>query len=146
LNVKTPQNKQMEDSQSSEEKELEKIQILIAESDNELVSLFETYLSLLGMNIKTASSGEKALDCFLDSKKKDRPYDAIIVDTHLSNPSGLDVVKRIRNEKPDQKIVLVTTTPTEYLPAECLVTAGIKDRDILTMPFRMTKLETALSN
>ena len=147
LSIKTPQNKQMEHPQSSEEeKELDKIQILIAESENELVSLFETYLSLLGMNVEIASSGEKALDCFLDSKKKDRRYDAIILDTHLSNPSGLDVAKRIRREKPDQKIVLVTTTPKEYLPAECLVTAGINDRDILTMPFRMTKLETALSN
>jgi DNA-binding response OmpR family regulator len=134
-------------SQSSEEeKELDKLQILIAESENELVSLFEAYLSLLGMNVEKASSGEKALDCFLESKKKDRPYDAIILDTHLSNPSGLEVAKKIRNEKPDQKIVLVTTTPKEYLPTECLVTAGIKDRDILTIPFRMTKLETALSN
>ena len=139
----------MKDSQSSVEvveEELNKIQILIAESDNELVSLFETYLYLLGIKPDIASSGEKALDCFFDSKKKDRPYDAIILDTHLRNPSGLDVVKGIRNEKPDQKIVLVTTTPKEYLPAEYLVTAGIKDRDILTMPFRMTKLETALSN
>ena len=137
----------MEDSQSSEEeKELDKLQILIAESENELVSLFEAYLSLLGMNVEKASSGEKALDCVLDSKKKDRPYDAIIVDTHLSNPSGLDVAKRIRNEKPDQKIVLVTTSPKEYLPLECLKTARIKDKDILTMPFRISKLGLVLKN
>jgi CheY-like chemotaxis protein len=58
-------------SQSSEEeKELDKLQILIAESENELVSLFEAYLSLLGMNVEKASSGEKALDCFLESKKR----------------------------------------------------------------------------
>ena len=146
MSVKTPQNKQMKDSQSSEEKELDKIQILIAESENELVSLFETYLSLLGMNVKTASSGEKALDCFFDSKKKDRPYDAIILDTHLPNPSGFDVAKKIRNEKPDQKIVLVTTTPKEYLSTECLETARIKDEDILTMPFRISKLGHVLKN
>jgi len=57
----------MKDSQSSVEvveEELNKIQILIAESDNELVSLFETYLSLLGIKPHIASSGEKALDCF----------------------------------------------------------------------------------
>ena len=139
----------MKDSQSSVEvveEELNKIQILIAESDNELVSLFETYLYLLGIKPDIASSGEKALDCFFDSKKKDRPYDAIILDTHLPNPSGFEVAKKIRNEKPDQKIVLVTTTPKEYLSTECLETARIKDEDILTMPFRISKLGHVLKN
>ena len=103
-------------------------------------------MSSLGINAEIVSSGEKALDSFYVSIKKDRPYDTIIVDTHLSNPSGLDVAKRIRREKPDQKLVIVTTSPKEYLPSECLKTAGIKDRDILTMPFRMCNLETVLKN
>lgn len=98
------------------------------------------------MNTEIANSGERAMDCFFDSIKKNRPYDAIILDTHLSNPSGLDVAKRIRKEKSDQKIVMVTTTPKEYLPAECLKIAGIKDKDILTMPFRISKLGTVLKN
>jgi len=75
------------------------------------------------MNTEIANSGEKAMDCFFGSMKKNRPYDAIILDTHLSNPSGLDVAKRIRREKPDQKLVIVTTSPREYLSSECLKTA-----------------------
>lgn len=93
-----------------------------------------------------ASSGEKALDCFFASMKNNRPYDTIILDTHLSNPSGLDVAKRIRREKPDQKLVLVTTSPKEYLPSACLEIAGINERDVLIMPFRMSKLGTVLKN
>jgi DNA-binding response OmpR family regulator len=98
------------------------------------------------MNTEIANSGEKAMDCFFGSMKKNRPYDAIILDTHLSNPSGLDVAKRIRREKPDQKLVIVTTSPKEYLPSECLETARIKDKDILTMPFRISKLGLVLKN
>ena len=98
------------------------------------------------MNTEIANSGEKAMDCFFGSMKKNRPYDAIILDTHLSSPSGLDVAKRIRREKPDQKLVIVTTSPKEYLPSECLETAGIKDKDILTMPFRISKLGLVLKN
>ena len=127
-------------------KELEQIQILIAESENELISLFEAYLSSLGVKTEIANSGEKALGCFLDSKKKESPYDAIMLDTHLHNTSGLDVAKKIRSEKPDQKLVLVTTTPKEYLPRECLNTARIEDKYILTMPFRLSNLVTALIN
>ncbi|HKO64521.1 MAG TPA: response regulator [Candidatus Nitrosocosmicus sp.] len=145
MSVQIPKNKHARNSQSIEKIE-DKIQILIAESEDELLELFDTYISLLGMNTEIANSGEKAMDCFFGSIKKNRPYDAIIVDTHLTNPSGLDVAKRIRKEMPDQKIVIVTTSPKEYLPAECLETAGIKDKDILTMPFRISKLGLVLEN
>jgi CheY-like chemotaxis protein len=64
----------------------------------------------------------------------------------LSNPSGLDVAKRIRSENPDQKIVLVTTTPKKYLSEECLRTAAIKEKDILTMPFKLANLAMVLRN
>ena len=145
LSAKTPQNKQIENSQSLE-KELDKKEILIAEAEDELHWLSSTYMSSLGMNAEIANSGEKAMDCFFGSMKKNRPYDAIILNTHLSNPSGLDVAKRIRREKPDQKLVIVTTSPKEYLPSECLETARIKDKDILTMPFRISKLGLVLKN
>ena len=141
----TPPNKQIADSQSLE-KELNKKEILIAEAEDELLSLFSTYMFSLGMNTEIASNGKKTMDCFVDSMKKNRPYYAIIIDTHLSNPSGLDVAKRIRREKPDQKLVIITTSPREYLPSECLKTAGLEDKDVLTMPFRMSKLETILKN
>jgi len=43
-------------------------------------------------------------------------------------------------------LVVVTTTPIENLPAECLETAEIKEKDILTMPFKLSKLEKVLRN
>lgn len=147
LSIETPEKNQAEESQSLRGEEVvEQKQILVAEDDDELLWLFRTYLSSLGINAEIASNSEKVMDCFFNSMKKRKPYDAIIIDTHLSNPSGLDVAKRIRREKPDQRLVLVTTSPREYLPSECLQTARIKDGDILTMPFRMSRLETALKN
>jgi DNA-binding response OmpR family regulator len=89
---------------------------------------------------ETFRSGHEAIEQFLRSEETQRPYDVIVLDTHLQNPSGLGNAKRIRSQKPDQKLVLITTTPKENLQQEGLKTAGIKDRDILTMPFRMSKL------
>lgn len=102
--------------------------------------LFRTCLSSLGIYTETANTGNEAIDRFLESKKKGKLYDAILLDTHLFSPSGLDVAKIIRSDKPDQKLVLVTTTPKEYLSSECLKTAQIKETDILMMPFRLSKL------
>ncbi|HKR73198.1 MAG TPA: response regulator [Candidatus Nitrosocosmicus sp.] len=146
MKTNSVQNKQIEDILSLTKKELVQSQILLAEAENELLLLFKTYLTSLGMKTETAANGAKALDYFEDSQEKGRHYDAIFLDTHLINPTGLEVAKRIRSEKPDQKLVLLTTTPKEYLPKECLDIAGIKDNDILTMPFKLSTLVAALKN
>ena len=127
-------------------KGLEQSQILIAESEIDLLTLFREYLSSLGAKTEIASSGHEAIEQFLNREENERPYDVIVLDTHLLNPSGLDIAKRIRSQKPNQKLVLITTSPKEYLPSECLESSGIKDKDILTMPFRMTQLGIVLKN
>ena len=139
------QDKQVEDAHSLN-KVKEQLQILIAESESDLLTLFREYLSSLGMKIETASSGHEAIEQFVTSEENERPYDAIVLDTHLLNPSGLDIAKRIRSQKPDQKLVLITTTPKENLQQECLKTAGIMDKDILTIPFKLSNLVEVLKN
>ncbi|TVP41277.1 response regulator [Candidatus Nitrosocosmicus arcticus] len=119
---------------------------MIAESENDLLTLFRDYLYSLGMKTETASSGHEAIEQFIDSEENEMPYDVIVLDTHLKNPSGLDIAKRIRSQKPDQKMVLITTTPKENLQQECLKTAGILDRDILTMPFSMSEFVSVLKD
>ena len=145
MSSNTFQGKQVEEAHSLN-KVKEQLQILIAESESDLLTLFREYLSSLGMKTETACSGHEAMEQFFNSEENKRPYDAIVLDTHLLNPSGLDIAKRIRSQKPNQKLVLVTTTPKENLQQECLKTAGILDRDILTIPFRMSKLESVLKD
>jgi two-component system, OmpR family, response regulator len=127
-------------------KESEQLQILIAESDSDLLTLFKEYLSSLGVKTETATSGQEAIEQFLKSKENKRPYNAIVLDTHLQNPSGLDVAKKIRSEKPDQKVVIITTMPRKYLPEEYLKNARIEHKYILSIPFNLSKLANVLKN
>jgi len=126
-------------------KELEHT-ILIGESESELLVLFREYLTSIGIKTITANSGHEIIDYFLDSVKNNYAYNVIVIDTHLSDTPGLDIAKRIRLEKPDQRLVLVTTTPKENLRQECLDTAGLSDNNILTMPFKMSKFSSVLKN
>ena len=127
-------------------KESEQLQILIAESDSDLLALFKEYLSSLGVKTETATSGQEAIEHFLKNKENKRQYNAIVLDTQLQNPSGLDVAKKIRSEKPDQKVVMITTTPRKYLPEKYLKNAGLEDKDILSIPFNLSKLANVLKN
>ncbi len=127
-------------------KESEQLQILIAESDSDLLTLFKEYLSSLGVKTETATSGHEAIEQFLKSKENKRPYNAIVLDTHLHNLSGLEVAEKIRSEKPDQKVVMITTTPRKYLSEKYLRTARLEDKDILSIPFNLSKLANVLKN
>ncbi len=127
-------------------KESEQLQILIAESDSDLLKLFKEYLSSLGVKTETATSGQEAIEQFLKSKENKRPYNAIVLDTHLHNLSGLEVAEKIRSEKPDQKVVMITTTPRKYLSEKYLRNARLEDKDILSIPFNLSKLANVLKN
>jgi two-component system, OmpR family, response regulator len=80
----------------------------------------------------------------LIEKKNGRTYNAIVLDTHSDNPSGLDVAKRIHSKSRPKDGNSYNDTK-EYLPFDCLKTTGIKDNEILTMPFEVSRLVKALN-
>ncbi len=125
-------------------KELEPAQILIAEPEPDILSLFKAFLETLGVRLATVADGETALEVFLENENKGRPYDVVVLDTHLKGLSGLDLAKIIHDKSPAQRIILVTTTPMEYLPKSALKSAMIDEGDILTMPFRLSSFISRL--
>jgi two-component system, OmpR family, response regulator len=118
--------------------EFEPSQILIAEPEPDILSLFKAFLEKLGVRSVTVADGETALKVFLEKENKGRPYDVVILDTHLKGLCGLDLAKMIHDISPTQRIIMVTTTPMESLPMNVLKSAMIDEADILTMPFRLS--------
>jgi two-component system, OmpR family, response regulator len=112
--------------------------ILIAEPEPDILSLFKAFLEKLGVRSVTVADGETALKVFLEKENKGRPYDVVILDTHLKGLGGLDLAKMIHDISPTQRIIMVTTTPMESLPKNVLKSAMIDEADILTMPFRLS--------
>jgi two-component system, OmpR family, response regulator len=125
-------------------KELEPAQILIAEPEPDILSLFKAFLETLGIRSATVADGETALEVFLEKESKGRPYDVVVLDTHLKGLGGLDLAKIIRDKSPAQRIILVTATPMDYLPKSALKSAMIDEGDILTMPFRLSSFISRL--
>lgn len=119
-------------------KEFEPAHILIAEPEPDILTLFKTFLETLGVRSATVADGEAALEFFLEKENKGRPYDVVVLDTHLKGLNGLDLAKMIHDISPTQRIIMVTTTPKEFLPKNALKSAMIEEGDILTMPFRLS--------
>jgi DNA-binding response OmpR family regulator len=66
--------------------------VLLADDDHTMVSLLKTLLALEGY--ETASLMDKKGD-ILENIRSEAP-DVLILDLHLGNQSGLDIVRRIR--------------------------------------------------
>lgn len=67
--------------------------IVVAEDDSDIASLLATVLSNAGHAVRTASSGQDALDMIAQAGP-----DLVILDHHMPGLSGLDVAGRLRDD------------------------------------------------
>lgn len=65
----------------------------------------------LGLNIEIVENGSKCIEYLLDSKAKieEEGFDLVILDSHLRDINGIEVIEQIRKEMPNQRIVFTTT-------------------------------------
>lgn len=77
--------------------------IMLAEDDHTMVTLLETLLGMEGYQVVALSVNE---DIF-EAVRKDYP-DVLLMDVHLPNTSGLDVLDQLRenDETRDLKVVM----------------------------------------
>ena len=79
----------------------EKIKILLAEDDLQLIDMYKKKFDLEGFDILLAEDGEKALAVL----KEEKP-DIVLLDIMMPKVNGIEVLKNIR-ENPETKDLLV---------------------------------------
>jgi CheY-like chemotaxis protein len=91
------------------------IRILIAEPEPDIRYLYREYLDGLGLEVEIVENGRKCIEYLLDSKDKDKlkkeEFDMVILDSHLPDTNGVEIIKTIRKKMPYQRIVFTTTHP-----------------------------------
>lgn len=119
----------------------QKIKILIAEPESDLRYVYKEYLNGLGLNIEIVENGSKCIEYLLDSKDKveEECFDMVILDSHLRDINGIEVIEQIRKEIPNQRIVFTTTHPLSKINT-MVNSFGIDQDDILVKPFSFRKL------
>ncbi len=119
------------------------IKILIAEPESDLRSVYQKYLKELlidtGFEVVVVENGSKCIEYLSDSKEKGSGFDIVILDSHLPDIKCIDVIKQIRKDIPNQRIVLTTTHSVSEIK-NIVDSCEIDKRDILLKPFYFTKL------
>ncbi|RYM35569.1 response regulator transcription factor [Brumimicrobium glaciale] len=110
----------------------DKVKILLAEDDNNLGMLLESYIKAKGYDVDLARDGKQALEKFNEGN-----YHFCILDVMMPEMDGFSVAKEIRTI--DKKIPILFLT-AKAMKEDKLEAFSIGGDDYMTKPFSMEEL------
>jgi two-component system phosphate regulon sensor histidine kinase PhoR len=112
-------------------------QILVADDSQEIRQfLEESVLTPAGYHVIAVGDGMSALTLALDSTP-----DLVITDQQMPNLTGLELIRRLRQDKPQVPVILMTAEGSEALAVEALRSGAV---DYLTKPFEAEHMLAAV--
>ena len=118
--------------------------ILIVDDQASMLKLEKQLLEDQGYNVTWAFDAAQALDLLKEDAKK---FDLIISDVNMPNMDGFQLLKKIKTDYPNQRVVLMTGTSENV--AE-VVSKEYKADGLITKPFQLEDalktIEGALNN
>ena len=107
--------------------------VLIVEDEQDIADLIAVNLGELSLEVAHSLTGEQALEMAL---KND--YALVLLDVMLPGMSGLDVCRKLRDEKPEQAILMLTSRTSE---TDRVVGLELGADDYMTKPFSVRELQ-----
>ena len=107
--------------------------ILIIEDEIDIAKLIKVHLSELDLNCDICTQGNEALQQALT-----KDYQLILLDVMLPGISGLDICRQVRQEKPLQSIIMLTSKTSEI---DRILGLELGADDYMTKPFSVRELQ-----
>jgi two-component system alkaline phosphatase synthesis response regulator PhoP len=107
--------------------------ILIVEDDLDIANLMRVNLLELGVEIDHQTDGQLALTQALEND-----YSVILLDVMLPNMNGLDICRQIRDKRPMQIIIMLTSKNSE---TDRVLGLELGADDYMTKPFSVRELQ-----
>jgi len=111
---------------------MKRARILVVDDELIMRESLSGWLQRDGHEVETAASGEEALD-----KVKEVRFDILLVDIKMEGISGLEVLKRVKNDDPDVAIVMITAFGAISTAIEAIKNGAF---DYLLKPFDPNEL------
>ena len=119
--------------------------VLVADDSETILLLLRTRLEMEGYEVSTAADGQEAVEA-LDGAGQEGQPDLILLDAMMPRMSGLDVLRKLRDEGSETPILIVsahreveTLNEAENLGANACVAKPIDFEDLLGRIADLTK-------
>ena len=119
------------------EQEYQKENLLVVDDEVEVGKVVTELLSSLGFNADSENSGKNALQTIKNGK-----YTFLITDINMPELNGIELIKKVREEKVDISIIAMTGYDKDYAYMD-VINAGAND--FITKPFKIDEIEAKIS-
>lgn len=113
--------------------------VLVVEDDSTLSSIYERALRKGGFNVLVAANGQEALD-IVDSGE---PIDLMISDIVMPGIGGRELVWRVRERRPEMRIILFSGYASEDSALQTLEDSGV---EFISKPISLVTLNAIVRN
>jgi CheY-like chemotaxis protein len=115
---------------------MQKIQLLWADDEIELLKPHIMFLNEKGYDVQTAKSGDEALE-----NLKNKRFDVILLDENMPGLSGLETLNRIKLQIPELPVIMITKSEEESIMEDAI---GSKIADYLIKPVNPNQILLSL--
>jgi CheY-like chemotaxis protein len=119
------------------------LRVLVVEPENDIQTVYYAYLASVGIDAVIVDDIKKCSELIFSPF--DEGFEVVIIDTYLqdTDSSGLELAETIKNIKPEQRIVLTTTSPLTEISSN-VTSIGIEKEDVLVKPFTLSTLTSLI--
>src|SRR6201981_484905 len=115
---------------------MDKITLLWADDEIELLKPHVLFLQQKGYEVSTARSGDEALD-----QIKDKNFDVVLLDENMPGLSGLETLSRLKSLRSEVPVIMITKSEEEYIMDDAI---GSKIADYLIKPVNPNQILLSL--
>lgn len=116
---------------------MKKTHILVMEDDQAISAALDMILTEAGYDVDVAETGEAALELF-----EQKQFDLIIADLKLPGINGMEVIRQVKEKKPEMEVIVITGVGTQPIAEEALELGA---HDFLPKPFTDDQIKTAIN-
>jgi len=111
--------------------------ILVMEDEPSVAQGLEMILTEEGYKVDVAATGRSALTTL-----ENDGIDLLVADLRLPDIDGMDVVRHVRQNKPETEVIIITGYGTTEIAVEAIMRLGVSD--FLSKPFKEEDIKTAV--
>ncbi|MBD3169288.1 MAG: response regulator [candidate division Zixibacteria bacterium] len=114
----------------------DKIEILVVDDELEMRNLLDKILKRDGYKVTLAENGQTALQCL-----KDKKFDIVISDIKMPEMNGFELLKSIKEEKPDVGVIMMTGFGDAFTVKDAMILGA---DEYITKPFKAHEISLIL--
>ncbi len=115
----------------------QKAEILILDDEPIVCDRLKPALQKCGYSVDTFTDSQQAIDQL--ARKR---YDMLITDLKMAGPSGLEVLRFVKEQAPSTRVIVITGYATAEQARESMNSGAV---DFIAKPFRISKLRELIS-